>query len=230
MAQFHFIEDYEKFVNGLVATYPIEEAMSIAVGGQYERIGRIENNILRYAGLRDGMSVFDLGCGSGRLAWAIAESGIQIDYIGTDVVQTLLDHAKTKTPAHYRFLRHPQMSVPASDASVDIACAFSVFTHLLQAETYLYLQDMKRALKPGGAIVFSFLEFAAVGHWSVFSNTVEQQRNSTTTQLNAFIERGAIDVWARHLELQVVEYIDGSRGVGGGEQLGQSTVILRKLA
>ncbi len=33
MAQFHFVEDYEKLVAALVNRYPIEQAMSLAVGG-----------------------------------------------------------------------------------------------------------------------------------------------------------------------------------------------------
>ena len=50
--------------------------------------------------------------------------------------------------------------IPAPDACADMVCAFSVFTHLLHTETYLYLEDIRRVLRPGGRLVFSFLEFA----------------------------------------------------------------------
>jgi len=47
MAQFHFIEDYERHVAHLIKKYPIDEAMSLAIGGSYQEIGTIEADILR---------------------------------------------------------------------------------------------------------------------------------------------------------------------------------------
>ena len=38
---FHFVKDYERFVQQLVNIYPIDEAMERAVGGRYEAIGII---------------------------------------------------------------------------------------------------------------------------------------------------------------------------------------------
>jgi ubiquinone/menaquinone biosynthesis C-methylase UbiE len=229
MAKFHFIEDYEKHVDNLVAAHPIDEAMALAVGGDYDGVGKIETAILKAAGLKSGMSVFDLGCGSGRLAAMLGQEDGRIEYLGTDVVQALLDYAATKTPEHYRFIRHLSLSVPAEDASIDIACAFSVFTHLLHHETYIYLEDMKRALKPGGKVVFSFLEFASPGHWNVFDATIAYARGSDTPHLNQFIERNVINLWAKNLGFEVERYIEGGERVGGGAPLGQCTVILRKI-
>jgi ubiquinone/menaquinone biosynthesis C-methylase UbiE len=229
MAQFHFVEDYVKQVAVMKAKYPLEEAMAKAVGGaDYHKAGQTERDILFAAGLRPGMSVFDLGCGSGRLATALTKEQIPLQYIGTDVVQDLLDYAASKTPVHFRYVLHRELSVPAESSSVDIACAFSVFTHLLHHETFMYMQDIHRALKPGGKLVFSFLEFAANNHWDVFNYTIAAQRDNTTPHLNMFIERGAIEVWAQRGGWRVDRYIDGSEAVGDGEPLGQSTVIMTK--
>lgn len=217
MAKFHFVEDYERHVAALKAAHPLDEAMSLAVGGNYDLAGEIEVDLLKKAGLVDGMSVFDLGCGSGRLATALAKSGLSIKYLGTDVVQDLLDYAASKTPRHYRYLRHAELSVPAPDHSIDIACAFSVFTHLLHHESYIYMEDMRRALKPGGRLVFSFLEFAVDHHWEVFEHTIEQQRAGTTPPLNTFIERSSIEVWAKHLGFGAPRFFS---------DLGQTTVML----
>jgi ubiquinone/menaquinone biosynthesis C-methylase UbiE len=229
MAKFHFVEDYEQLVAELINKYPIEEAMSLAVGGGYEKIGRIEADILAYAGLVDGMSAFDLGCGSGRLAVALSRR-FEIDFTGTDVVQQLLDYAASKTPNHYRFIKNDELMVPMADQSIDVASAFSVFTHLLHEETYLYLIDMRRALKPGGKLVFSHLEFAAEHHWDVFESTVKQRKASNATHLNMFIDKPAISVWAQHLELDIIEFVPGSMSPWGSEPLGQSVVILKKPA
>lgn len=227
MADFHFVKDYEKHVAGLIARYPIDEAMTLAVGGSdFGKVGQIELSLLLRAGLRSEMAIFDLGCGSGRLAAALGQSAMRLRYLGTDVVQALLDYAATKAPRHFHFVRHRKLSVPLPDASVDIACAFSVFTHLLHHETYIYLEDMRRVVKPDGRVVFSFLEFAAPKHWEVFQQTVATQRKSELPALVQFIERNVIATWAARLGYAVEQYIDGHTDTGAGP-LGQSVVVLR---
>ncbi|TCK42718.1 methyltransferase family protein [Paraburkholderia sp. BL8N3] len=229
MAQFHFVEDYVKQVAAFKAAYPIDEAMALSVGAaDYNAVGKTELNILKAAGLKSGMSVFDLGCGSGRLANALGKSGMKLSYLGTDVVQDLLDYAATKTPSHYRYVLHRELSVPAETSSVDIACAFSVFTHLLHHETFIYMDDILRALKPGGRLVFSFLEFNTVAHWTVFERTVADQRANKLPVLNTFIERNAIQVLAQRLGFTVDRFIEGMETVDDSDYLGQVTVILSK--
>ena len=227
MAKYHFVEEYEALVARLMREHPIDRAMEMAVGGSYDKFGAIQADILAYVGIQDGQFVFDLGCGSGRLAHALSKR-FQINYLGTDVVAPLLQYAASKSAKNYIFVLHRQLTVPAPDASVDIACAFSVFTHLLHDESYIYLEGMRRALKPRGRIIFSFLEFGAPAHWRIFKDTVEAQRQSQLPHLNTFIERSAIDAWSRHLDLSVVEFIDGSDKRWSGQALGQSLVILEK--
>jgi ubiquinone/menaquinone biosynthesis C-methylase UbiE len=229
VAQFHFVEDYDRLVAHLLKTYPRDEAMARAVGGGYREIGEIERNIVQYAGLKDGMSLVDIGCGSGRLAHALATAAVQIDYLGTDIVTALLDYAAEKCPPHYRFKLHRELSIPVANASTDMICAFSVFTHLLHHESYLYIEDACRALKPKGKLIFSFLEFADPRHWKVFTDTVEVQRATTMLpHLNSFVERSAINVWASHLGFSDAEFIKGSDGVLGGKGLGQAIAILTR--
>jgi SAM-dependent methyltransferase len=98
MAEFHFVEDYERHAAHLIKNHPLDEAVSLAIGGGYEEFGRIEADILRYAGLKDGMSLIDLGCGSGRLATVLGRT-MKIEYTGIDIVQALLDYAESKSPA-----------------------------------------------------------------------------------------------------------------------------------
>ncbi|HEX7777507.1 MAG TPA: class I SAM-dependent methyltransferase [Parvibaculum sp.] len=227
MTRFHFVEEYETLVAQLVKDLPADEAMSTAVGGSYESVGATEMAILAYAGLRDGQSVFDLGCGSGRLAHALGNA-YSIDYFGTDVVQALLDYAASKSPPNYRFQRHVELNIPAPPQSFDIACAFSVFTHLLQAESYSYLRDMRRVLKPGGHVIFSFLEFADPAHWGTFKSTVSNYTKNPGVHLNMFMERSAIDIWCERLGYERLEFIDGKDAPWGGKPLWQSVAILKK--
>lgn len=226
MAQFHFVEDYEKLVARLIKTYPIDEAMSHAVGGGYEMFGQIEAGVLETVGLKNGMRLVDMGCGSGRLA-TVLHQRTEISYVGIDIVQTLLDYAQTKAPK-YQFLLHRGLSIPQPDNSTDMVSAFSLFTHLLHAETYIYLEECVRILKPGGKIVFSFLEFAEPAHWVVFDHTKKATAAETGDHLNMFIERGAIDVWAARLGIAVEQYISATSPVWNGHALGQAIVVLQK--
>jgi ubiquinone/menaquinone biosynthesis C-methylase UbiE len=229
MAEFHFVQDYEKLIARLLGELPFEEAMAAAVGGDFERVGKIEAAILRHFGLRDGMTLIDLGCGSGRLAAALGQT-MRIDYLGIDIVRQLLDFAATKSPRTYRFVLHRALNIPAPDSSADLVCAFSVFTHLLHHESYLYIEDIRRALRPRGRLVFSFLEFADPEHWLEFSGTVLAQRHDTLPHLNQFIERPVIDLWAGKLGYEREAFIDGSAAPWGeAGNLRQALVVLRKV-
>ena len=208
----HYSRDYNRHVAHLTkSSASLEQAMSLAVGGNFSAIGQIHSDLFRMLGLRDGMRLLDLGCGSGRTAAAVARD-FNIEYHGVDVVQKLLDYAKAHTPAHYRYSHVEQIQIPDEDASADMICAFSLFTHLLHEETYRYLEECRRVLKPGGRLVFSFLEFAMPSHWQVFEGTVQESKHPSRTHLNVFIERSAIEVWAKHLELDIEMWQDSSQG------------------
>src|SRR5881275_2003467 len=45
-----------------------DEAMRLAVGGEFDAVGKLEYYLLRSLGLSSGHLVIDVGCGSGRLA------------------------------------------------------------------------------------------------------------------------------------------------------------------
>lgn len=228
MAEFHFVEDYARLVKQLIAEHPLEEAMSLAVGGGYDEIGQIEASALCHLGLCSGMNLIDLGCGSGRLAVAMSRIA-NIDYLGVDIVQELIDYARIKSPSTYRFVLNRVLNVPAPEASADYVAAFSVFTHLLQPEIFLYMEDIKRVLRDGGKLVFSFLELASSPHWETFLHTVAGCRHKTNYHLNMFVERSQIAVWCKHLGLSDLQFIDGNAAPWGGRSLGQSIAVVQKM-
>jgi ubiquinone/menaquinone biosynthesis C-methylase UbiE len=142
-------------------------------------------------------------------------------------VKSLLDYARTKAP-RYDFILHRELTIPQPDQSADMVSAFSVFTHLLHAESYLYLEECVRILKPRGKVVFSFLEFAEPAHWEVFLQTKKMTQDKTLDHLNMFIERNAIQVWAAKLGVTVERFIDGNAAEWSGHALGQAIAVLSK--
>lgn len=185
------------------------EAMKLAIGGQFEAYGQIEADMLRFFGLRPRATLIDVGCGAGRLAIPLSKTH-QGAYLGTDIVPDLVEFARNScNRPDWRFEIVDSLRIPAPDQSADMVCFFSVLTHLLHEQSYLYLEDAKRVLKPDGRIVFSFLEFRMPFHWSVFASTVDDARGRNEHPLNVFIERDAIHAWAMHLGLAVVDMRNG---------------------
>ena len=165
--------------------------------------------MLRFFGLHDQASLIDVGCGSGRLAIPLSKTH-RGAYLGTDIVPELVEFARESCDrADWRFEVVDRIRIPSPDQSADMVCFFSVLTHLLHEQSYLYLEEAKRVLKPDGRIVFSFLEFRMAFHWSVFASTVDDARGPNEHPLNVFIEREAIQAWAAHLGLSVLDTRDG---------------------
>src|SRR5262249_53008917 len=127
-------------------------------------LGRVELGVLLLEGLRPTDTVVDLGCGTGRLAVQLVPRLDGGQYIGIDVAWTMLERAAQrvvgtvpKPPCRVTWLHHRAPPLPLAPGSVDVLCAFSVFTHMEHEDTYRYLQDAARFVKPDGRIVFSCL-------------------------------------------------------------------------
>lgn len=237
----HFLTSYLKQSKTLLDTHDEPRAMSLAVGGDYEAVGVLELCLLKQWGLRPEHTVIDVGCGSGRLATQLKDylTGV---YVGMDVVPELFQYAsRLCNRDDWRFYLAPGTGIPEPDASADFVAFFSVFTHLQHEETYRYLREARRTLKPGGLIVFSFLEFRVPSHWFIFEHSVRDERADKV--LNQFIDRDMIASFAQRLELTIVTLQDGDyphipldhavrwddgREMHGQGNLGQSVCVLRR--
>lgn len=219
------------------------EPLHAAIGGEFHAFGIIEREMLRFFGLETDHTLVDVGCGSGRLAIPLSRDHAG-GYLGTDLVEDLLDHARSHCARpDWRFEAVDGLTIPAAKETADMVCFFSVLTHLLHEQSFLYLEEARRVLKPGGRIVFSFLEFAIPEHRLVFDATVAAARQPDIHPLNIFVERNAIAHWSDRLGMPIVALRGGNeafvplpepvpledgRVLEGHAALGQSICVLQK--
>ena len=208
--RFDFHRTYPRQLRGLKKSHPYDEAMKLAAGGEFEAVGILERELLIQCGLNKNGYVIDVGCGSGRLAKPLAQY-LDGQYLGIDVVPELIEYARRLVQRpDWRFEVARGLSIPEEDGKADMVCFFSVFTHLLHEQTYTYLGEARRVLKPGGKIVFSFHEFAVSKHWELFEASLTA-RNPHRNPLHMFIGRDAIQAWAAHLNLGIEIIQDGDK-------------------
>ncbi len=206
--------------------------MAEAVGGYFDEFSQLMLKILVEAGLKPEHYLIDVGCGSGRLTKA---AGLYLTgrYLGTDVVPALLDNARKYAKRGWRFEEISAVAIPEEDSVADVVCFFSVLTHLLHEDSFRYLREAKRVLKPGGRIVFSFLEFRVYATRTVFREMVERRDTGWERVLDQFMSRDAIEAWADELGLDIVKVAGGDENQiaddgSGVYSLGQSICVLQK--
>jgi SAM-dependent methyltransferase len=204
-----FDHRYPRLVRRLLREHPLDEAMSLAVGGEFNAIGILERDLLIHLGLPKNGYLIDVGCGSGRLVKPLLEY-LSGRYLGLDIVPELIEYASNSVSRpEWRFEVCEGVRIPEQDGMADMVCFFSVFTHILHEHSYVYLQEAKRVLKSGGKIIFSFLDFAIPAHWSVFEASI-RDLNEGAYQLNVFIGKDVIRAWASHLDLKVEQIRDAT--------------------
>lgn len=236
----HYVQSYSQAFTALRAAHGEERAMELVVGGNYIGQGLLNKALLLQLGLRPEHSVVDVGCGSGRLAFALRDY-LKGRLIGTDILGEALDHAARKTQrSDWQFIRTETSVIPAPDGCADFVCFFSVLTHLLDTDCYRFLQEAKRVAKPNGAIVFSYLDWEVSWHWPVFENSVKDSNPAAV--LNRFHSKSQLRIWAGMLGLTLERMTDGpepwielpepvvfddGRRLAGTVEFGQSICVLR---
>ena len=239
------IEKYRAATRALFEAHDEDTAAQLGVGGNYEVLGDICSRLLKMQGLTEESHLVDVGCGSGRLANALTKQGWGGSYLGTDISEELLQYARKKAPGEgFRFEAVDGLVIPAEDNSADMLCFFSVFTHLLHEESFVYLRDALRVAKPGGKIVVSYLDFSVPAHWSIFEYTVHSV--GETRHHNVFMGRDLWHCWAEKMGFRIAFQQDGGvpfvpidqpvtfdngvtrEGLTTVGPLGQSIIVLEK--
>lgn len=122
-------------------------------------------------------SVFDFGCGCGRIArQLIQQEPRPREYLGVDLHLPLVEWAQENLASRapgFNFAHHdvayeawnpgedkPDVApFPTGDASRSLVIGFSVFTHLIEAHAEYYMAEVARVLAPGGVFYSTWFLF-----------------------------------------------------------------------
>ena len=235
---------YQRLIKSLIADVGFEAAMRLAPGGEFELFGLLERELLIQHGLHRDAYLIDVGCGSGRLARPLTDHlSDSARYLGLDIVTELVKYARRLVGRpNWRFKVTDGQKIPEKDGQADMVCFFSVLTHLTHEQSYLYLAEARRVLKPGGKIVLTFLEFDQEIHWPIFEAAVQKLDDPSYTT-TTFIGRDGIRAWAAHLNLRIealvsadechiafdrVVTLEDGRLLGDNQAFGQSICVMVK--
>ena len=124
--------------------------------------------------LTSGARVLDIGCGCGRTARTLLHNPHISEYVGIDVILPYIDwntrYLSPLTGGRFRFahldvhsahynpegiLAPDAAEFPLADASMTLAFAASLFTHLEEAAAKRYLDESRRVLRGGGKLIVS---------------------------------------------------------------------------
>ena len=223
--------DYEE----LYESHASETASDVEVvgGGDFDRIGRVELEILRDASLRSTATLVDLGCGTGRLAVHAIPYLEDGRYIGIEVAPSILERARRRVDALFpaaaaQWIHTTDTTFPLPDESVDIVCAFSVFTHIEHEDAYRYLVDARRISRPGGRFIFSCIPLEDEFGRGVFRSSAKlplEQRWGSNPIRSVVTSRDLMDAISVLAGWRVVGWRGGDHRYMGGV-LGQAVCVL----
>ena len=138
------------------AFYSEEQLASLPAGAHQWALG--VGDPVRWAGLRDGETVVDLGCGAGidalLAAGAVGPSG---RVIGVDVLAEMVERAETfaaeAAVGNVAWCRAEMEALPLADTSVDVVVSNGAIN--LSPRKSRVLAEAHRVLRPGGHLCVS---------------------------------------------------------------------------
>jgi ubiquinone/menaquinone biosynthesis C-methylase UbiE len=112
-------------------------------------------HLVRFAGVKAGQTLLDVGCGTGPVAITAALKGAMVT--GLDLTPELLAQARESAPIaglkDIVWKEGDAEALPFGDASFDVV--LSQFGHMFAPRPDVAIREMLRVLKPGGRIAFA---------------------------------------------------------------------------
>lgn len=113
------------------------------------------SRLVRFAGVREGDRVLDIGTGTGNVAITAALEGASV--VGSDLTPELLSEAKVQAEVagvpDVEWREADVEVLPFDDASFDVV--LSQFGHIFAPRPDVAVAEMLRVLRPGGRLAFA---------------------------------------------------------------------------
>lgn len=111
-------------------------------------------HLVRFAGIKAGQTVLDIGTGTGVVAVTAARQGARVT--GLDLTPELLEQARanaTMAGVEVTWKEGDAEALPYPDASFDVV--LSQFGHMFAPRPDVAARELLRVLKPGGRVAFA---------------------------------------------------------------------------
>ena len=156
----------------------------------FEQYDLILSTVADLAGVGPGSRVLDVGAGTGNLTLAVAATGAEVTAVEPSAEMRRVAGEKL---GRQRVLDGHFRSLPVANETCDAIVSTYAFHHLTDEQKRLGVQELKRALKPGGRVVIGDIAWA--------DETARQQ------MIDRFVRQGKLDL-VREMEEEYYPLIE----------------------
>ncbi len=152
-----------------------ENDAKISVAGytdeaEFERTSQFTLQVLQHSvGVDREDIILEIGCGVGRMARTL--SPLCQRWIGADVSENMLEHARSRTNdlknVDYQTLNGWDLS-GVEDNSIDMVYCTVVFMHIDEWDRFNYICEAMRVLRPGGRLYVDNYNLLSAEGWDFF--------------------------------------------------------------
>ncbi len=179
--------------------------------------GSYWKDVLEAYGLSKEHNVLDIGCGCGKQALHLVDI---CSYQGLDILEESINFCKENISPNFKLLEFHndfysqsefKNPLPYKDEEFDFIILLSVFTHMMPDDVEMYLEEIKRILKPGGMVFATFFLTSELRPFKRFKlNPIDDyyvKLKEDPLQAIVFNELNIIELYKKHgLEIQDIYY------------------------
>ena len=187
---------------------------------------RVASQIVRTfqeMGFVDGMSIFEWGCGPGRVIRYMPELLVRAKMFASDYNAESIRWCSENLKGVAFFKNELDPPLPVDTGSFDALYAISVFTHLSQEVCLRWIAELERVLKPGGLLMIwtngdAIAEYLLPEEMRRYEQGMFVSRDGYEEGKKMFLSFHP-PVWVRHSLLkrfEILQHLSG--GFSGGAQ------------
>jgi SAM-dependent methyltransferase len=124
-----------------------------AAGGLYEADMVVDALASSGAEIASLATALDFGCSSGRVVRVLAAAYPELEWYGCDPNEPAIAWGRKHMPGVNLFVNDDAPPLELADASLDLVCAISIWSHFAPALGLRWFEEMHRLIRPGGRLV-----------------------------------------------------------------------------